>query len=60
MKTRPWVRWSVGRPGRRLQQKCRQVITKMVGVDTEKGGWMGNTFWEEHQKHLGNIFQERL
>jgi len=36
VKTRPWVRWSAGRPGRRLRQKCRQVITKMAGVDTEK------------------------
>lgn len=53
-----------GRPGRTLWQKCRQVIpvawTKMVGVDTENGGWLGDAFWEEHQKHLGNIFQERL
>ena len=33
--------------------------TNMVGVGTEKGGWIGDPFWEEHQKHLGNTFQER-
>ena len=36
-----------------------ETWTKMVGVDAGKGGWTGDTFWEQHQKHLGNTFQER-